>query len=529
MSCATARTITLAGTLGHLVDVEVDVSQGLVGTNLVGRPDTAINDARERCRTAISNVQLTWPATRRVTILLSPADLPKRGPQFDLAIAVGILAATGQVPDDLLDETVFLGELGLSGQLRPLSAALPMVMAAARSGARRVVVPQTQWAEASLVPGVEVFGLRSLEQVVVWLRGEDVPDAAPVVPRAAARLIRWRGDDRLAHLDLADLEGMAEERLALEVAAAGGHHLLLTGPKGAGKTSLAERLPGILPDLSIAESLEVTAVRSLERALGPDAGLVTRPPFSAPHHRSSLQSVVGGGSGAVRPGEISKAHCGVVLLDEFPLFARDVLDALRQPLESGEVTIARGDEVATFPAQALFVLACNPCACGNYASASVALDRCVCDERVRREYRRRLEGPAIDRIDITREVLPQSAVPRGVLDDTPEDTATVRARVTAARARQEARYDGLPWRLNAQVPAARLRDRWPLPAEGQARLEESIRAGALTRRGAIRVHRLAWTLADLAHRPAPLAGDVDVAVRLRTGQPLDSWMLRRAS
>lgn len=528
MSCATARTITLAGTLGHLVDVEVDVSQGLVGTNLVGRPDTAINDARERCRTAIGNVRLTWPATRRVTILLSPADLPKRGPQFDLAIAVGILAATGQVPDLLLDDTVFLGELGLSGQLRPLSATLPMVMAAARSGARRVVVPQTQWAEASLVPGVEVFGLRSLEQVVGWLRGEEVPDAAPVVPRSGARLIRWRGDDRLAHLDLADLEGMAEERLALEVAAAGGHHLLLKGPKGAGKTSLAERLPGLLPDLTIAESLEVTAVRSLERALGPDAGLVTRPPFSAPHHRSSLQSVVGGGTGVVRPGEISRAHCGVVLLDEFPLFARDVLDALRQPLESGEVTIARGDEVATFPAQALFVLACNPCACGNYA-ADMGADRCTCSEQVRREYRRRLDGPAIDRIDITREVLPQLSLPPGPLDEPPEDTATVRARVTAARLRQAERYDGLPWRLNAQVPAARLRDRWPLSADGQARLDRAVGRGALTRRGMVRVHRLAWTLADLAARPAPLPDDVDVAVRLRLGERLDSWMLRRAS
>ncbi len=529
MSCATARTITLAGALGHLVDVEVDVSQGLGGTNLVGRPDTAISDARERCRTAIGNINLTWPATRRVTILLSPADLPKRGPQFDLAIAVGVLAATGQVPDLLLDETVFLGELGLSGQLRPLPAALPMVMAAARSGARRVVVPQSQWAEASLVPGVEVFGLRSLEQVVGWLREEEVPEAAPVVQRAGARLLRWRGDDRLAHLDLADLEGMPEERLALEVAAAGGHHLLLKGPKGAGKTSLAERLPGLLPDLTIDESLEVTAVRSLERALGPDAGLVTRPPFSAPHHRSSLQSVVGGGTGVVRPGEISKAHCGVVLLDEFPLFARDVLDALRQPLESGEVTIARGEEVATFPAQALFVLACNPCACGNFAP-DVGADRCSCSEQVRREYRRRLDGPAIDRIDIVREVQqPQLGLQRGALDEPPEESAVVRARVTAARVRQAHRYDGLPWRLNAQVPAARLRDRWPLPAEGQERLDDAVHRGLLTRRGIVRVHRLALTLADLAQRPAPLPADVDVAVRLRTGEPLDSWMLRRAS
>lgn len=528
MSCATARTITLAGALGHLVDVEVDVSQGLVSTNLVGRPDAAITDSRERCRTAISNVELTWPATRRVTILLSPADLPKRGPQFDLAIAVGVLAATGQLPRRWLDDTVFLGELGLSGQLRPLPAALPMVMAAARAGARRVVVPESQHAEAALVPGVEVFGLRSLRQVVSLLRDETVPDAPQVAQRPGSRLLSWRGEDRLAHLDLADLDGMGEERLALEVAAAGGHHLLLKGPQGAGKTSLAERLPGLLPDLDVAESLEVTAVRSLERAPGPVPGLVVRPPFAAPHHSSPLATVIGGGTGSARPGAISRAHLGVVLLDEFPLLSRDVLEALRQPLESGEVTIARGDEVVTFPAQALFVLACNPCACGRYAPGLLA-DDCRCSEQVRREYRRRLEGPVIDRIDITREVLPGAALARGPADPEPEDTATVRARVAAARARQSARYDGLPWRLNGQVPAARLRDRWPLPAEGEAVLASRLQEGRLTRRGLIRVHRMAWTLADLAGRPAPGAEEVRVALRLRTGEPLDSWMLRRAS
>lgn len=528
MSCATARTITLAGTLGHLVDVEVDVSQGLVSTALVGRPDAAINDSRERCRAAISNARLTWPATRRVTILLSPADLPKRGPQFDLAIAVGILAATDQVPTGWLDDTVLLGELGLTGQLRPLAAALPMVMAAAGAGVRRVVVPESQHAEASLVPGIEVFGLRSLHQVVSLLRDETVPEAPRVRDRSGARLLSWRGQDRLAHLDLADLDGMDEERLALEVAAAGGHHLLLRGPQGAGKTSLAERLPGLLPDLGVAESLEVTAVRSLERSLDPGAGLVTRPPFAAPHHSSPMASVIGGGTGAARPGAISKAHCGVVLLDEFPLFSRDVLDALRQPLESGEVTIARGEEVATFPAQALFVLACNPCACGNYA-ADVGHDRCTCSETVRREYRRRLSGPVVDRIDIVREVRQQAHLPASALDGPREDSATVRARVLAARELQAERYEGLPWRLNAHVPAARLRDSWPLPEAGRSLLEEMLHSGALTRRGSIRVHRLAWTLADLAGIPAPRPREVAVALRLRTGEPLDSWMLRRAS
>lgn len=528
MSFAAARTITLAGMFGHLVDVEVDVSQGMVSTSLVGRPDAAINDARERCRTAISNAKLTWPATRRVTILLSPADLPKRGPQFDLAIAVGILGATGQLPPDALDGTVFLGELGLTGHLRPLQAALPMVMAAAAAGARRVVVPEPQAAEAALVPDIEVLGVRSLEQVVGVLRGDVVVDAAAVPSPTGSAVLTWRGEDRLEHLDLADIEGLGDARLALEVAAAGGHHLLLKGPKGAGKTSLAERLPGLLPDLTAEESLEVTAVHSLDRRMGGPPGLVRRPPYAAPHHGASLASIVGGGSGVVRAGAISNAHCGVVLLDEFPLFSRDVLDALRQPLESGAVTIARGEEVATFPAQTLFVLACNPCACGGYAHG-IAADACVCTEVVRREYRRRLEGPVIDRIDITREVMPQPLDGVGALDELPESSSEVRARVSAARQRQAARYDGMSWRLNAHVPAARLRDRWPLPPRGAEVVQDAVRSGNLTRRGMVRVHRMAWTLADLAGRAEPSQDDVAIALRLRSGAPLESWMIRRAA
>jgi magnesium chelatase family protein len=526
MPCATARTITLSGAFGHLVDVEVDVSQGVVSTSLVGRPDAAITESRDRCRTAIANSGFRWPSTRRVTILLSPADLPKRGTQFDLAIAVGVLAASGQVPPAGLEETVLLGELTLGGRLRPLSGVLPMVLAAARSGVRRVMVPEPQFGEASMVPDIDVIGVRSLPQVVALLRGDDLPDALPVAAASGTRVLTWRGEDRLADLDLADLVGMDDARVALEVAAAGGHHLLLTGPKGAGKTSLAERLTGILPDLTVSESLEVTAVQSLAGTLTPAAGLVSRPPFSAPHHSASRTSVLGGGSGRVRPGEISRAHCGVVLLDEFPLFARDILEAMRQPLESGEVTLARGEEVATYPARALFVLACNPCACGDY---STVLDRndCHCSEAVRREYRRRLEGPVIDRIDITRHVVPEATLTHAPFD-VPESSVAVRARVTQARERQAVRYADTPWRLNAHVPGAALRARWPLPPDGVLMTERAVQAGELTRRGAIRVHRLAWTLADLGERPTPAERDVLTALRLRTGAPLEGWMTRRA-
>lgn len=527
MPVATARTITLQGAVGHLVDVEVDVSQGIVATSLVGRPDASINEARDRCRTAITNSGLDWPSTRRLTILLSPADLPKRGPHFDLAIAVGVLAASGQVPKDSLDRTVLIGELTLEGRLRCVPAVLPMVMAAAQRGIDRVFVPEPQAREAALVPGMAVFGMRSLAQVVAELHGAEVPDAPPVAAVTSGSVLSWRGEDRLADVDLADLIGMADARFALEVAAAGGHHLLLSGPKGAGKTSLAERLPGILPDLTVEEALELTAVHSLAGSLPSGAGLPTRPPFSAPHHSSSKVSLLGGGTGQVSPGEVSRAHCGVLLLDEFPLFNADIVEALRQPLESGEVTIARGEETATYPARGMFVLACNPCPCGNY-SPSVFDNTCECREVQRREYRRKLTGPVIDRIDITRHVEP---VPSHEARDplrVDEDTVTVRARVSAAREVQAERYSGQPWRVNGQAPGPRLRQHWPLTDQAAADLDAEMFAGRITRRGATRVHRLAWTLADLAGVSRPGTREVRVALSLRLGAPLRLDDLRRA-
>lgn len=527
MPFATAHTITLQGAVGHLVDVEVDVSQGMVMTSLVGRPDAAISEARDRCRTAIHNSGLEWPSTRRLTILLSPADIPKRGTHFDLAIAIGIAAASGQVPRDRLTGWVFIGELTLSGRLRCVPGVLPMVMAAAARGIEKVFVPEPQAREASLVPGVSVLGVRSLAQVVAELRSTTVPEAPPVAAGTSGALLSWRGEDRLADVDLADLIGMADARYALEVAAAGHHHLLLSGPKGAGKTSLAERLPGILPDLSVEESLELTAVHSLAGVLDAEAGLLRRPPFFAPHHGSSMVSLLGGGTGHVRPGEISRAHGGVVLLDEFPLLHNDVIEALRQPLESGEVTIARGEETATFPARGMFVLACNPCPCGNF-SADQSVDMCTCGEVKRRDYRRKLTGPVVDRIDITRHVQPLSKHEKDDVFAVREDSATVRRRVTAARAVQAERYAGLPWRVNGHVPGPRLRERWPLTTEGEALVDEAVFAGRLTRRGATRVHRVAWTVADLAGRARPDTAEVEVALLLRSGAPLLERHLRRA-
>ncbi|CUR59803.1 Magnesium-chelatase (Mg-protoporphyrin IX chelatase) [metagenome] len=521
MPFATARTITLQGAVGHLVDVQVDVSAGLVGTTLVGRPDAAINEGRDRCRMAIQNSGLTWPATRRVTILLSPADVPKSGPHFDLAMALAIVAAADgeRLGRSVLDGTVFIGELTLDGRLRPVPGVLPMTMAAARRGVRRVFVPESQTREAAMVPGMEVVGLRSLGQAVAHLSGAPWPEAPPVDPVSGSRLLAWRGETRVDEVDLSDVQGMDDARYALEVAAAGGHHLMLSGPKGSGKTTLAERIPGIMPDLDTEEALELAAIHSLAGILQPGADLAVRPPFSAPHSSSTRASVLGGGAGKVRPGEVSRAHCGVLFLDEFPLFSSDIIEALRQPLESGEVTIGRGEESATYPARGMFVFACNPCPCGNYR-ASVHLSTCDCPEVQRRTYRRRVAGPMADRIDITRHVEPLD--PSEGLDPlaVPESSAVVRARVEQARERQRARYRGLHWRTNAQAPGPVLSERWPLQPPAARQLDRELQLGRVTRRGATRVHRLAWTVADLHGVEVPALEELDVALRLRMGEPL---------
>jgi magnesium chelatase family protein len=429
-----------------------------------------------------------------------------------------VLAADGAVPRHAVGDLVVLGELTLDGRLRAVQGVLPMVMAARARGLSAVLVPEVHVAEARLVPGVAVLGVRSLPQAVALLRGDPVPVAPPVQPLASGRVLSWRGERGAEDLDLADVQGMSDARYALEVAAAGGHHLLLSGPKGAGKTTLAERLPGLLPDLGLEEALELTAIRSLSG----DPGAVarpSRPPFRAPHHSATKASVLGGGTGRVHPGEISRALHGVLFLDEFPLFASDIIDALRQPLESGEVTIARGDEVATFPARTMVVLAANPCPCGDY-HPDVREDRCTCSEVRRRRYRERISGPVTDRVDITRHLTPLR--PHELTDPLarPESTAEVRARVEAARVRQAHRLEGTPWRVNADVPGPELAARWPLEDEAHGVLQGAMRRGRLTRRGAARVHRLAWTVADLREQVRPDRDAVGVALCLREGEPL---------
>jgi magnesium chelatase family protein len=473
MALATAHTVSLQGALGHLIDVQADVSAGSVGTTLVGRPDASLNEARDRCRMAVSNSGVPWPATRRVTILLAPSDLVKRGTHFDLAIALAVLAACGDISQRSLSDTLVIGELTLSGGLRSVPGVLPMVLAAAGRGFERVIVPEPQAREASMVPGMTVLGMRSLAQVRAELKGEIVPDAPPVAPMSGSRLIAWRGSGRLSDHDLADLDGVPDVKFALEVAAAGGHHLMLSGPKGSGKTSLAERLPGILPDLSAEEALELTAIHSLAGALEPGDELIVRPPFFAPHHDASKASLLGGGTGRVRPGEVSRSHCGVLFLDEFPLFRTDVIDSLRQPLENGEVTIARGEESATYPARGMVVMACNPCPCGEYTPL-VGGNRCSCTEQQRRHYSRRVTGPVQDRIDILRHVLPPQ---RGGAPALREAGAIRRG------ARTRGRRPSAP---GGQVRRTRLAAELPGPQRGAGPRVATARCRASQARGAAR-------------------------------------------
>jgi len=519
MPVAMAHCVALSGAVGHLVDVQADVSPGQVGITLVGRVDPSLHEGRERVRMAIVNSELTWAATtKRVTVLLSPADLPKSGAHFDLAIAAAILAATGEVDPRSLQGTAFIGELALDGGLRSVAGVLPMVLAASKRGVRQVFVPEPQAREASMVPGVTVVGLRSLNQVVAALTGDEMPEAPEVPPLSAGRYLAWRGAARLDDVDMADLIGLDEIKYAVEVAAAGGHHLLIDGPKGCGKTSIAERIPTILPDLTGNESIELTAIRSLAGVLDPALGMATRPPFSAPHHDASKASVVGGGSGRVRPGELSLAHGGVLFLDEFPLFRTDVVEALREPLENGDITVARGEEAITLPARSMVVLAANPCACGNNVGQGRA--SCTCTQVQIRDYKKRLTGPIADRIDITRHLNPVSFT-RDRLGRQ-ENSATIRTRVAAARLRQAERYAEHDWRLNAHVPSAALRELWPMQPAAQAIVDAEIGGGRLTRRGAVKVHRLAWTLADLTGAEVPGESEARTALDLRLGHPLPS-------
>ncbi|QAY70550.1 YifB family Mg chelatase-like AAA ATPase [Xylanimonas protaetiae] len=507
MTLGTTAAVALVGLSGHVVEVQAQLAWSVPGFVLVGLPDTALSESRDRVRAAVLSSRIDWP-NRKITVNLSPASLPKRGSSFDLAIAVAVLAGAGAIPAAGLDRVVHLGELGLDGRLQPVRGVLPMVASAVAAGFGDVVVPTADVAEASLVPGARVRGATTLADVVALHGGEPpfVPDVEPVRPTRAGVEGRPPGD-------LADVLGQDVPRLALEIAAAGGHHLLFTGPPGAGKTMLASRLPGILPDLSEAEAVEVTSVHSVAGTFDPGAGLMTRPPYEDPHHTATAASVVGGGSGLPRPGAASRAHRGVLFLDEAPEFGQRVLETLRQPLEHGELVIHRAAGAARFPARFQLVLAANPCPCGK--GDGKGLD-CTCTPMARRRYLGKLSGPLLDRVDL--QVTVQAVGKDGMRGEPGESTAVVAARVRAARAATRARLAGTPWTLNAQVPGtwlrARLRGRWDVLRP----VDDALDSGLLSLRGADRVLRLAYTIADLGGRDEPAQADVGLALTLRTGR-----------
>lgn len=505
MGFARAVSVALVGVQGHLVEVEAHLATGLPGIVITGLPDPSVSQARDRVRAAVLNSGETWPA-HRITVGLSPASLPKHGSGFDVAVAAAILTAAGVVPESGLAGTAFIGELGLDGRVRSIRGVLPAVLAAMRAGVRRVVVPVANAAEAQLVPGVRAFPVATLREMLRYARGDfaPVPASAPPPPPGS------EGPPP----DLADIVGQAAGRTAIEVAAAGGHHVALFGPPGAGKTMLAERLPGLLPPLDIDAALEVTALHSVAGALVAGAPLIQRPPYQAPHHTASMAALVGGGTGLPKPGALSLAHHGVLLLDEAPEFPARTLDALRQPLERGEVVIARAGGVARYPARVQLVLAANPCPCAS-AAGDIA---CVCSSATKRRYFGRLSGPLLDRIDIQLQLLPVTR--SALLSEVTymEASAVVAARVAVAREAAVQRWRAHGWRTNSEVPGSALRGRWRLPRRITASLDRQIDTGAVSARGYDSALRLAWTVADCGGRTSPTAEDVNEAtfLRLRT-------------
>jgi magnesium chelatase family protein len=480
---ASLRTATVFGVDACMVQVEVDVSFGMPVFTMVGLPDASVRESRDRVRSAIRNSGFEFPA-HRITVNLAPADVRKAGAAFDLPIALGILAAQGVVARRCIFDLVILGELSLDGTIQQARGVLPVAAAARREGAAGVLLPRSNASEAGIVSGLDVLAVSSLAEAVNALNEPGSVAAAPPPPPSMPA-----GECA----DLADVHGQLLARRALEVASAGGHSLLLSGPPGAGKTMMARRVPGILPPLSFDEALEVTAVHSVGGLLPPGGGLVTRRPFRAPHHTISNAALVGGGS-QPRPGEVSLAHHGVLFLDEMLEFNRQVLEVLRQPLEEGRVAIARAARTAVFPARFVLVGAMNPCPCG-FAGDDRRECRCTPEQIAR--YRSKLSGPLRDRLDLTVEV---PALPPDVLGTTAggESSADVRARVVAARELQMARYERDGLHTNAELTPSLMARCCTLDRAGLRMLSAAVQHLALSARGYDRVRKVARTIADLA-------------------------------
>jgi len=492
----------LVGLSGNTVIVEVDISDGLPHYNLLGLPDAALNESRDRVRAALTNSGEIWP-NRKVTVSLSPAWLPKSGSSFDLAIALAILVAYGVLSQDSIDSTLILGELGLDGSIRGVNGVLPALIAGHRDGIKRAIVPNANIGESALLQAMHIIAFTTLRELLIFLR-TGVGDSHTVETL-----------NEVPHplLDFEDVAGQRQARFGAEVAAAGGHHLLLIGPPGAGKTMIASRIPTILPPLTSEQSLEVTALHSVAGTLSERSPMSKMAPIVAPHHSATRVAMVGGGTHVIRPGACSLAHHGVLFIDEAPECASGVLDSLRQPLESGTITIARSIGNVTYPSQFLLVLAANPCPCGKFAGRGLG---CSCSSLQVRRYLGKLSGPLMDRIDMRVTVDPVGRADISSLT-LGESSAEIAERVQAARNIARARFAGLGFDLNSAIPSRALRTDFKPDRAAMNFLHDELDRERLTARGLHKVIRLGWTLADLAGRNQPTLKDVTDAYQLREG------------
>lgn len=501
MSLAQTRSVSLLGLDGHLVTVEVDIADGLPGYSLLGLPDAALSESRERVRSAIVNCGEVWP-NRKVTVSLSPAWLHKSGSSFDLAICISLLSAHDSISAEKIAHLVFLGELSLDGRIRSVRGVLPALMAAYKAGVTTAVVPAANLNEAQLMQNMEIIPMEHLKQVLRWLRTGEREIVQEID-------LQWQENDQ--RLDFSDVAGQPAARLAAEIAAVGGHHIMLIGPPGAGKTMIAERIPTIMPALSIEQALEVTAVHSIAGSLIARSPLSLLAPIVSPHHTTTRVAMVGGGAHAIKPGACSLAHYGVLFIDEAPECGPGVLDSLRQPLESGTITIARSIGNLTFPAQFLLVLAANPCPCGKFSGRG---RNCTCTSQQVRRYLGKLSGPLMDRIDLRVQVEPVGRVDMAK-NELGESSAVIRDRVIAARAVAAKRFDGMGWSLNSQIPARALRTIFAPERDAMNFLHDELDRELITARGLHKIVRTAWSFADLRGHTLPTLQDVTDAHGVR--------------